>query len=166
MDFLLSEPTRTNTRASKQMVIKLLSGQEWLCGTIVKEMLENAVDMVELMSGLADWGEWEEDQPEKCRRSQREERILWKILDECDAEQVKKEKLVARKKLKKIEQARNKMKFGKNQPSMMDMLRPVVPLKRTIAKSSKLGVAQELWGGVVQRWAAQPKNGNMTQHSY
>ena len=40
------------------MLIKLLSGQEWLCSSIWKEILGDAVEMVELVSGVEDWEEW------------------------------------------------------------------------------------------------------------
>jgi hypothetical protein len=54
--------------------------------------------------------------------SQKEERWLWSMLDECDAEQVKEEKRAVKKMKRKVGLARIKMKAGKNQPSMRDML--------------------------------------------
>ena len=59
------------------------------------------------------------------KMSQKEERRLWKILEECDAEQAREERIALKKKTKKVEKARSKMKVGKNQPSMMDALRAV-----------------------------------------
>ena len=59
------------------------------------------------------------------KMSKMEERRLWKILEECDAEQAREEKIVLKKKVKKVEKARSKMKVGKNQPSMLDALRAV-----------------------------------------
>ena len=56
--FLYSIPAQANTVPGKQMLIKLLSGQEWLCSSILKEILGDAVEMVELVSGVEDWEEW------------------------------------------------------------------------------------------------------------
>ena len=56
-------------------------------------------------------------------RSQKEERRLWKMLEECDAEQAKEEERMLKRERKKVQQARIKMKVGKNQPSMKDMLK-------------------------------------------
>ena len=55
--------------------------------------------------------------------SQREERALWRILEECDAKQAREEKAILKMKTKKVEKARSKMMVGKNQPSVMDALR-------------------------------------------
>ena len=45
------------------------------------------------------------------------------MLEECDAEQAKVEERMLKRERKKVQQARIKMKVGKNQPSMKDMLK-------------------------------------------
>ena len=66
--FLYSVPTQANIVPAKQMLIKLLSGQEWLCSNILKEILGDAVDMVELVSGVGEWEEWEDDPVERMSK--------------------------------------------------------------------------------------------------
>ena len=50
---------------------------------------------------------------ERSRRSQKEERRLWKMLEECDAEQAKEEERMLKRERKKVQQTRIKMKVGK-----------------------------------------------------
>ena len=59
---------------------------------------------------------------ESSKRSMKEERRLWKALEESDKEQAKEEERRLKKEKKIIEQARLRMKVGKNQPSMKDIL--------------------------------------------
>jgi hypothetical protein len=110
----------------RQSTIKLLSGQEWLCNMILRELLSSVVEMVSLVDGSELWEEWEQKQSETEERSKRdakEESWLWKMLDECDAQQAKEDKVKIKKQKRRIEQARKKMHTGKDQPSMMDILK-------------------------------------------
>ena len=71
------------------------------------------------------WEAWDEEEcpdEESRRRSMKEERRLWKALKESDREQAKEEERRLKKEKKIIEQARLRMKVGKNQPSMKDIL--------------------------------------------
>ena len=123
--FLYSEPVPPISVPNRQKTIKLLSGQEWLCSSLLKELLGSVVDMVGLVAGAEEWEEWTEEQKEVeggAKMSEKEERWLWSMLDECDAEQVKEEKITANKMKRKVGLARIKMKAGKDQPSMRDML--------------------------------------------
>ena len=75
------------------------------------------------MEGPELWEEWEQEQRVSeersvSKRDAREERWLWKMLDECDAKQAKEEKANIKKENRKIEQARKKMHTGNNQPSI------------------------------------------------
>ena len=49
--FLYSTITPTETVPNKRKTIQLLCGQEWLCRSILKEVLESAVEMVGVMGG-------------------------------------------------------------------------------------------------------------------
>ena len=83
-------------------------------------------------------GEEECIEKESSKRSLKEERILWKALKESDREPAKEEERRLKKEKKIIEQARLRMRVGKNQPSMKDMLGIKINHK---AKSS--GVLEE-----------------------
>jgi hypothetical protein len=88
---------------------------------ILKEILGEDLDMAELVTGVEEWEEWEDDPvgtERVSRMSQREERALWRILEECDAKQAREEKVILKTKTKKVEKARSKMMVGKNQPSI------------------------------------------------
>ena len=49
--FLYSEPVAPISVPNRQKTIKLLSGQEWLCRSLLKELLGSVVDMVGLVAG-------------------------------------------------------------------------------------------------------------------
>ena len=49
--FLYSETVQPMRAESKQSKIKLLSGLEWMCSTILKELLSSVVEMVSLVEG-------------------------------------------------------------------------------------------------------------------
>jgi hypothetical protein len=101
----------------RQSTIKLFKGQEWLCNMILRELLSSVVEMVSLLEGPGLWEEWEEEKSkteERSKRGDKEERWLWKMLDECDAQQAKEDKVKIKKQKRRIEQARNKMHIGKN----------------------------------------------------
>ena len=60
--FLYSGPAPPVVVPNRQRTIKLLSGQEWLCSSLLKEILGSAVEMVELVSGVEAWKNWVEEQ--------------------------------------------------------------------------------------------------------
>ena len=102
----------------KQKTIQILSGQERLWRSILKEVLESNVEMVELMTGVDRWEQWEVEPAvveEMSKRSQKEERRLWRMLDECDKEQAKEEERKVKRERKKVQQARTEMKVGNDQ---------------------------------------------------
>ena len=125
--FLYADTSPPLDIPSRQSTIKLLSGQEWLCNGLLKELLNSVVEMVSLVEGPELWEEWEKEQRvtgerSSSKRDAREERWLWKMLDECDAQQAKEEKANTKKQNRKIEQARKRMHTGKNQPSIKHIL--------------------------------------------
>ena len=61
------------------------------------------------MTGVDRLEEWEAEPAgveERSKRSQKEERRLWKMLEECDKEQAKEEESELKRARKKIQQAR------------------------------------------------------------
>ena len=58
----------------------------------------------------------------KEMRSEKEKKILYRILDELDKEMQKEEQ----RREKKVEKARNKMKVGSNQPSILSKMKGVI----------------------------------------
>ena len=64
---------------------------------------------------------------ERNKRSQKEERRLWRMLEECDKEQAREEERKVKRDRRKVQQARQKMKVRKDQPSMKDMLKVSQP---------------------------------------
>ena len=125
--FLYDETVQPVRAESKQSTIKLLSGQEWMCSTIVKELLSSVVEMMSLVEGPEMWEEWENEQERPKERSMNKgvgyERWLWKMLDDCDATQAREEKANIRRGKRKIEQARKKMHSGRDQPSILSILK-------------------------------------------
>ena len=52
------------------------------------------------------------------RRTEREEKFLWAILEELDKEEARKVKKAAAKKANEVEKARKKLGAGRSQPSI------------------------------------------------
>ena len=126
---------------------QLLSCLEWICRSVLKEVLENAVEMSKYMRGVESWEEWEEEatvEVETSKRSLIEERKLWRILDECDREQAKGEERRLNRERKKVQQARLRRKTGKDQLSMKEMMmvcKGVVPGDCLSGITSRIGVS-------------------------
>ena len=65
-----------------------------MCRSVLKEIADSAVEMAEMMKGVESWDAWEEEEckyEESSKRSMKEERRLWKALEESDKEQAKEE---------------------------------------------------------------------------
>ena len=97
-----------------------------MCREVLKEVANSAVDLGELMVGVAGWGEWLEREGSAeghNRRSQREEEYLWAMLRVLDKQSAGEEKRLKTKQKKVIAKARMKMGVGQDQPSILDTLR-------------------------------------------
>ena len=56
-----------------------------MCRELVKEAANSAVNVSEMLQGVADWEEWQVGEgPRIPRRSDREERYLWAMLRVLD----------------------------------------------------------------------------------
>ena len=65
----------------------------------------------------------EEEREQKSFRSEKEERGFWRRLGECDKGQAQKERVNNKKKDKKVAKASERMKVGKDQPSILEKLK-------------------------------------------
>ena len=119
-DFLFGQLTGVETKL-KQSTIKPITGVEWFCRQVLKEVTGKVVDICLEMEGVASWEEWE---PEKSTMawSSKEERKLWAILDELDKMEHKAEKIKLKKEKAKVARARAKMGAGRGQPSILESL--------------------------------------------
>ena len=91
---------------------------------MLKEVADKAVELSSYLEGVELWEEWEEEVVNQTSspRSMKEERRMWRALDECDKEEAKEVARAAKKALKKVNQARSRMGAGKKQPGIADML--------------------------------------------
>ena len=93
---------------------------------LLKEVANFVVDMSSLMEGVKEWEVWEgataitSYRPERTRK---EERALWKILDELDKEKEAQMKRIRNKKQKEVSKARKQMGAGKSQPSILEQFK-------------------------------------------
>ena len=60
-----------------------ISGVEWFCRQILREVTSTVVEHAGLCEGVSEWEEWEAEGVEPIRNSSYEKE-LWKILDELD----------------------------------------------------------------------------------
>ena len=141
--FLKSRPTPVAEGAGRQGTIKLLSGVEWMSRRLIGEVLAEAIEISRVTSSAETWEEWEEEssQPGVRQRSRKEEKWLWRVLDELDREDARRVAKEGRVQMKKIEKARQRMKVGQDQPSIVRMLN-FKPKRVPEASSSMTGVAQ------------------------
>ena len=60
---------------------------------VLREVADKTVEVSEYMTGVEICKEWEEEveEEQESKRSENEERRLWRILEECDREQAKEE---------------------------------------------------------------------------
>ena len=123
--FLSSESTPMTERAGRQSTIKLLSGVEWLSRMILRGVVDDAVEVASSLAVTEGWEEWwgeESSQQRSSQRSRKEEKWLWRVLDELDREEARESSKKQKLKIKKIQRARTKMKVGKDQPSIKEKL--------------------------------------------
>ena len=87
--------------------MKVYSGLEWMCRELLKEAANSAVDMGELMVGVADWVEWLGEGHAKgpTRRSEREENYLLAMLRVLDKQSNGEEKRAKAKQKKVVAKA-------------------------------------------------------------
>ena len=150
-------------RNKSQTKIKVYLGLEWLCLELVREVANTAATLACLMIGVAEWEEWSgEESAQMPRRSEKEEKFLWKMLRDLDIESAREEKRASKKKARVVAAARKKMGVSKKQPSIKDALKvasvkesatPVQGLtcsSRSGWKSSQGANASEVSGGVLE----------------
>ena len=121
MEFLMGQsevPVNHNAQAR----LKFYSGIEWVMRELIKECTHKAVELATLTEGAATWDQWEstEGVTRESVRTDKEERLLWRMLEEMDNEDAKVEKKVKLKKEKKVILARKKMGADKCQPSILE----------------------------------------------
>ena len=97
--------------------------------SIILECSHRAVEYTDLVEGVENWEEWDisrptTEDPHGPKRTDREEKFLWYILNELDKDEFKQEKKKQAKKARTIANARKKMNVGKCQPSIGEMLKP------------------------------------------
>ena len=112
-------PSRSDSRPSKQGTLLTFIGLEWICRQIFREVAQKAVEVSDYMTGADTWEEWKEEVEEehKSKRSENEERRLWRMLEECDREQAKEDEGKSKKEKKRVVQARMRMRVRKDQPT-------------------------------------------------
>ena len=123
--FLSSESTTMTERVGIQSTIKLLSGVEWLSRLILRGVVDNDVEVASSLAVTEGWKEWwgeESSQQRSSQISRKEEKWLWRVLDELDREEARESSKKEKLKIKKIQRARTTMKAGKDQPSISEKL--------------------------------------------
>ena len=140
-NFLYSTQAENSSSRSRQGQLVIISGVEWFCRQLVKDMADTAVVWAGYNEGVDGWEEWEVASREEgsSKRSEKEERMLWKILDELDKEQAKDVERKAKRAAKKVSQARAKMGVDAKQPSITAAFNSK-PRSEGI-KTKKIGVA-------------------------
>ena len=113
-------PRSSNQLKQSNLNTVTLSGQEWFCKQILLRVAEQAVELSTMMQGVNAWEEWEEQRT--IRRESKEEKYLWKMLDEQDREMWKAREKEKKKKAAKVTKARSKLGAGRDQPSILSML--------------------------------------------
>ena len=76
------------------------------------------------------------NEAQSSTRSEKEERRLWRMLEESDREHSKELERISKKAAKKVNQARTRMGAGKCQPGIADMFKSVDAIANSW-KSSK-----------------------------
>ena len=122
LEKFLYEPVTNQEGRVKQSKLKPVTGLEWFCRQILREVTGRVVELSQNLEGVAEWGEWEPEQGITARSS-KEERKLWSILEELDKADYKAEKLKMKKEKAKVAKARAKMGVGKMQPSILESFR-------------------------------------------
>ena len=118
----------------KQSKLAPMRGVEWLCSQFLREIANNAVEQAELMEGVAEWEEWEVKRVKP--RGGKEERELWRELDEMDKLDYRMCKAKKKKEATKVAKARIKMGANSKQRSIKDIM-SVAQLRSTNNTKSK-----------------------------
>ena len=79
LEKFLYEPITNREIGVKQSKLKPVTGLEWFCRQILREVTGRVVELSKNLEGVVEWGEWEPNQSITARSSQ-EERKLWSIL--------------------------------------------------------------------------------------
>jgi hypothetical protein len=119
-EFLFEKVTGVDNTL-RQSKLKPVTGVEWFCRQILREVTGTVVEIGLDREGVAEWEEWEEE-PIHRQWSSKEERSLWKILEELDKADHRAAKLKEKKEKAKVVRARIKMGAGSKQPSIMELL--------------------------------------------
>ena len=119
LDNFLYEPVTSLGMRMKQSTLKPVTGLEWFCRQILREVTGRVVELSQDLEGVAEWEEWEPEHSVRARSS-KEERKLWYILEELDKADYKAEKLKMKKEKAKVAKARAKMGVGRKQPSILE----------------------------------------------
>ena len=122
LDNFLYEPVTSLGMRMKQSTLKPVTGLEWFCRQILREVTGRVVELSQNLEGVAEWEEWEPRQSISARSSQ-EEKKLWAVLKELDKADYKADRLKMKKKKAKVAKARAKMGVGKMQPSILESFR-------------------------------------------
>jgi hypothetical protein len=108
--FLYSSSQRvTEGRNNTQTKIKPISGVEWMCREILKELANSAVSLADMSVGVAEWEEWQGEEVHHFpKRTEREEKYLWAMLRITDKDLAREEKKIQAKKDRVVANARKK----------------------------------------------------------
>ena len=122
LEKFLYEPTTNQVSGVKQSKLKPVTGLEWFCRQILREVTGRVVELSQNLEGVAEWEEWEPRQSTSARSSQ-EERKLWAVLEELDKAEYKADRLKMKKEKARVAKARAKMGASKMQPSILESFR-------------------------------------------
>ena len=96
-------------------------------------------DVASLMEGAHEWEAWEgamDTTSYTPRRSEKEDKPLWKVLNDLYRKDAAKAKKADAKKLNEVAKARKQMGVGRNQPSLMEQMRVVKKKSSRVAPES------------------------------
>ena len=148
----------------RQSILQPVTGVEWFCRQILREVTGQVVERSQQLEGCGEWEEWEPEPPIPIRSSA-EERKLWTVLDEIDRMDAKAAKSKLKKEAGRVVKARAKMGAGRGQPGIRDMMngkaskssgsgtKPTIPSvceSRSGWKSNQAVITNRVVGGVPQ----------------
>ena len=137
-NFLYSSKKETGMGTAAGQAKLKVSGLEWLCREVLKEVANSAVVIADMLEGAKEWEEWEgEEDAHVSRRSEEEEKYLWSMLKYIDKEVAREEKGSKAMKTKEVAKARKRMGVGKEQPSITDRFKAGVAKPNMSNRPSK-----------------------------